>query len=278
MKRSHCKVLAGALFVFGSLLTSVEAASVAWWRFDDSMESGILANSGTGGVAYDAVRKGAASFSSNISGPYINDGNGDYYSNATSYLNGGASDSLGSPLSLSATTGMANIFSGSFTLEALVYFTGAPLFSGILSDNTTFGFSTESGNRLRLYAQSSEGTFYQATGTTALGTNQWYSLAAVGTWDGTKTSLQIYINGVAEGASVDITGGIVLNPALPFFIGGTNSLPGYLDELRLSDEALDPAQFLSASAVPEPATNALLLLGAVCVTVTVLNRRNTVEA
>ncbi len=261
MKKCYFPVLASALFVFGALSASTQAAPVAWWRFEDTLESGVLANSGTGGIAYNAERKSGASFSTNVSGPYIDDGAGTYYSNASSYVNGSVTD-LGSPLSLAANPGLSDIFTASFTIEALGYFTGTPLFSGIFGDNNNFVFSTDSGNRLRLFGVSALGsTPFQATAsdTDALVTNQWYSLAAVGTQVGGTTSIQLYINGVASGDAVNAAGGLHIDTVSNFFIGGSNPFPGYIDELRISNAALTPSEFLSASAIPEPSTTYLLL-------------------
>ena len=42
--------------------------------------------------------------------------------------------------------------------------------------------------------------------------------------------------------------------------GPTGTWYGYLDEFRISDEALSPNQFLNAS-IPEPSTVSLLLFG-----------------
>jgi len=259
MKKCYFPVLVSAFLAF-SAASSAIAAPVAWWRFEDSIGSGILANSGTGGAVYDAARKSDASFSSNVSGPYIDNGAGVYYSNSSSYVNGDGSQ--GSVLSLAASSGFSNIFTGSFTIEALVYFTGTPFFSAIFDDGTNLIFGTEATNHLRFYGvPTAGGSYVQPVSAEALVTDQWYSLAAVGTHADGVTSIQLYINGVASGAAVNAVGGLYVDPSLNFLIGAPNSFPGYIDELRISNEALAPSAFLSASAVPEPSTYLLLGVG-----------------
>jgi hypothetical protein len=115
--------------------------------------------------------------------------------------------------------------------------------------------------------------------TTVAAPNQWYHLAA--TSDG--STLRLYVNGVLEN-SLDMTlspstdralvaldesgfegSGTVAPNAWSLFRGMYNDghgdrVDGYIDDVRISNAALSPSQFLQ---VPEPASAVLVLLGAV---------------
>jgi len=128
----------------------------------------------------------------------------------------------------------------------------------------------QSSGRIDLRMQkSSGGSVYVNTGTNVLSTNTWYHIALV--WDhdaGANGTASIYIDGSLAGSGVgngDLGGG-----AKAFYIGGRDKLAdgiykytemgfnGYMDELRFSEGALDPSQFLN---IPEPATLGLLSAG-----------------
>lgn len=65
---------------------------------------------------------------------------------------------------------------------------------------------------------------------------------------------------MATGAAVNHLNGIALGPDSVSVIAGWNSwATGYIDELRISDEALPPSGFLRA--IPEPGSSALILSG-----------------
>lgn len=91
-----------------------------------------------------------------------------------------------------------------------------------------------------------------------LAANTWYHVAVVG--DGTNATL--YLDGAAVG-SVGFNGlydsaanqGFTIGRG--YFNGPADFWDGKIDEVRFSDSALSPGQFLNA-AVPEPATLGLL--------------------
>lgn len=104
-------------------------------------------------------------------------------------------------------------------------------------------------------------TLYTAATGVQIGTWQHVALVKV------LGSYSIYINGelVASGSVSSEGDG-------PYYFPGTdntgdrtmgNGFRGYLDELRISDTALTPDQFLCSAAIPEPGTLALLALGLV---------------
>lgn len=96
----------------------------------------------------------------------------------------------------------------------------------------------------------------------------WVHLAF--TYDSASGIGSLYANGVAVGSDVGIAGrSLVWNAATPMYVGGdmdggnvsASNTNGIFDELRISDEALAPSQFLNATAVPEPSTMVLTAIG-----------------
>lgn len=112
---------------------------------------------------------------------------------------------------------------------------------------------------------------------------KWYSMAGVS--DGAKLSL--YLNDIAAGtgyqlvAQTDLTLQGSANTALTTGAGGGNDWTagaftvgrglyngghgdrayGFIDEVRLSDSALGPNDFLASTSIPEPGTLALAIMG-----------------
>ena len=89
----------------------------------------------------------------------------------------------------------------------------------------------------------------------------WYHLAAVG--DASAGTLELFVDGSSVGSSAGYTGLFDSNTIWTFgrgFFGGSaDRLDGHLDEVRFSDSALAPSEFLNA--VPEPTSLTLLLAG-----------------
>ena len=92
-------------------------------------------------------------------------------------------------------------------------------------------------------------------------TDTWYHVAAAG--DATAETLELFIDGVSVSSATGYTGLFdpTGNQTWTLGRGQFNNTPadylnGDLDEVRFSDSALDPSQFLNA--IPEPSTYALL--------------------
>ena len=118
---------------------------------------------------------------------------------------------------------------------------------------------------------------YNGSGRTALATDPltegvWHHVAVVGTEDiridQAFVEVQIYVDYLPVGSvgrywQEFVPGEPYISPATnPYTIGtGGNALDGLVDELRISNTALAPEDFLQA--VPEPATLGLLCLGSV---------------
>ncbi len=93
--------------------------------------------------------------------------------------------------------------------------------------------------------------------------NTWYHLAAVG--DSAANTLSLYVDGTLVGSATGFNGMLALATPTSWTIGrgqyaggGGDFLRGTLDEVRFSNAALSPAQFLNAAVIPEPSSYALL--------------------
>lgn len=114
------------------------------------------------------------------------------------------------------------------------------------------------------------GNFPGGASTTNVLDNEWHHIA--GTYDITDVGqeLKLYIDGVLEGAFnvapyADNTRDVVIGAACTFGgcpFGPRRFFNGNFDDLRISDTALAPGQFLNAQTeIPEPAAIALLGFG-----------------
>jgi len=249
--------LAGTMAIAGALGSSLQADSVIWWRFNDLGTT--ITNFGTGGADYDLELPPEASFSNVVSGPYISDGQGNLLGNSGSYRNHGAGS--GAEWGAAAKAGFGEILQGSFTIEAIVRFdVDAPYFQALIGNSANpsgaFILGTDSTGGFRLYAQARQGAdpIYHLRSEVSLQKDTWYNLAVVGVWDelANATTVQLYINGIAAGESHQYQGGLLLDTSDSLWMGAKNALSGYLDELRISNVALDPSEFLSPQAIPEP--------------------------
>ncbi len=91
----------------------------------------------------------------------------------------------------------------------------------------------------------------------------WYHVAAVG--DATAGTLSLYVDGTLVGSTTGYNGMLALGTPTSWTLGRgqyngspVDTMRGMLDEVRFSDVALSPAQFLNATPVPEPSSFALL--------------------
>lgn len=122
-------------------------------------------------------------------------------------------------------------------------------------------------NRLEIVAFDGSGAFRNVAADEPLEADVWYNVAV--TNDGSTMSLYLddtrdgIGNYVLLGTNSDITGGALLESNATWaigrgwFNGPADSFDGQIDEVRISDVALDPSQFLFAP-IPEPATASLL--------------------
>lgn len=154
-------------------------------------------------------------------------------------------------------TGEFDFGADPFTIEGWVRLDGTnpdfDHFFGIWSNTNslrTIFVGLDSGNKPVIYYVSNGGTLYSdIQGATALSTNTWYHIAAVG--DG--TNLTLYVNGIAVDSAAQPTLQYASTNALGLggdYNGGntiTNEFQGWIDEFRVSNVARYTGNFTPAT-------------------------------
>jgi hypothetical protein len=230
-RQTTCLAALAAALVLGS--GAAGAATVGYWRFEEGSGSSAADLSGNGNTGTLA---GGAAFVSSVLYPEVLE-----QPNVFSLLLDGAGDavSVADSNSLDVTT--------AFTVEAFVKRTGADVnFSGIVvklnvaGNSPAYGLIFGSADGVRASAHvASPGTIGTATSPLALDT--WHHVAGV--YDGAQ--LRLYVDGVLK-ASVAGSGSVeVSTRAVTFGTFGAD-FQGQIDEVRISNVALAPEQFLRA--------------------------------
>ena len=157
--------------------------------------------------------------------------------------------------------------SGNFTIECRFRLAGNQgQFRHISGQNdngfgdVSYDFYINTSNQLtgRVY---SGGTQYAVTGSTGLSLNTWYHGALVRAGN----NLNLYLDGVAEGGTTDVTGITVNNSSSKLSLGRTgelvgNEFDGWIDEFRLSvGIARWTANFTPPSAAYSPDAGASII-------------------
>lgn len=249
----------------------LHASTIAYFRFEEATSGpvpvaadAILDSSGNGHHLRTYADYTAPSYSSTVPLPVVP---GTGAANTASLNFGGNDDIYPSSPALNA------VDFSQFTIEAWVNFTALGGFQTIVgrddSDNPGQADSAESlfylqktnTNLFRVRAYDSTGTGADVVSTFEAVANTWYHIAAVAD----DTTLYLYVDGVLQG-STPFTGGLFdPEPDTLWTIGrgqwsngNVDFLTGYIDEVRFSDTALRPSQFLN---VPEPGAAVLGALG-----------------
>ena len=242
---------------------SIEAATVAWWRIDGSGE-GVLRNSASTGALFDATMPSGSALVEESNAPYVVTQDGATYANAYSYAKGTAT--TGAQLNNSASATLAALFAQSeFTIEAEIRATESGLnYTSILTGLTSgpnpawFNFGTASDSMLAFNASDYWDNQLQVSAS-PLPQGEWLHFAAVGTreqrGENIVLTVQLFVNGVAIGDSQEFWDGIKEGSDYNFNVG---LFPGYVSQLRISDEALATSEFLTFSPIPEPGTLSFL--------------------
>jgi len=248
--------------------SSAQGQEVAYWRMEDSTVS--ESNSPT----LDFTLGAAAGFESyDLPGILISDGVSTY-ANTSVYDQGRSSVATASTISDFAILNDAITIGADFTIEAFVRLDegGSFAFDNILKGYTFagsdagWGFGIDAagaaGGRLSFFGAPVTGGTIAKVSPNVLPKDTWIHVAAVGTFDdrgvlSDQLSVQLFENYAAVGTPQLFTGtgasGPVLdaNPA-PYELGANNPFDGFIDELRVSAQALAPGSFLTASGGQPP--------------------------
>lgn len=242
------------------IVSAASGATVGQWLFDEG--AGVVAADSSGNANHAAlVNQGAGSWSTDS--PFEPSASNNSYH-------------LGPSRWDVANAGSLNP-SGDFTIEGWVKFDTLAgshyLFSKRNTDATpsgfwvqflggnTFQFTIGDGSDYDSYTQAVLGSGNFANITPAVDT--WYHVAGVHT----ATSNTLYINGIANGASVNPGGANAAANTAPltlgYYAGADHFTQGSLDEVRLSNVALSQQDLgWNASLAPEPSMLSLLAFGA----------------
>jgi len=248
---------------------SVEAATVAYWRAENTTASEV--NSTT----LDYTAGSTAGFSTSVPDAFIFDPVANTtVANTAAYDHGLGTASTAAFADINtAVTGNSG-----FTVEAFVRLDsgGTFAFDNIIKNWTGsgndagWGFGLDAlgaaGGRLSFFGALTTGGTLTKVSPNVLPQDTWIHVAAVGTVTAIdRVSVQLFENYVAAGTPqvfIGSIGGPLLDAnAAAYSIGSTNPFTGLIDELRISDQALASSQFLQAVPIPEPASIALLGMG-----------------
>jgi hypothetical protein len=251
-------LLVGVVVVVSGAATQLSGATIGYWRFEEGSGTSIADSSGQGN--HGTLTPAGAIFSTMI--PFAVVPINGLTNNFSLELNGanGAGIVPDSP-SLRPTSG--------FTAEAMIDGDGWVVLGKQLGNGTRNSYQIElrfGQLRFQLTDMGSTDHFVTASAPGGVGPyNGFHHIA--GTWDGSM--MRLYINGAQVGSAP--FAGMLGYDANPFLIGADNDstmgggpaccwFDGKLDEIRLSDQALVPGQFI-ADPIPEPSTWALYVGG-----------------
>lgn len=238
MRQKQVLVAAVAVVLLAGIPTAAHATLIASWGFDES--SGTTAFDSAGGN--DGTIYGATRADGILGGALDFDGVNDY-------VDCGNNDSLD--------------ITDELTISAWIK---RPDFRtyGVIVGKTN-GNSVTAGYGLFSYKEGLEFTFYsrgwqRTTPRVAVTANQWHHVA--GTFNG--NILYLYVDG-EQRASLTYHGDITPASRYPLQIAywrsqNPHSFDGLIDEVRIYDVALSPAE-IRELAVPEPGTLIILALG-----------------
>ena len=276
------KALALGCALWGS---AASATTVAYYRFEDGpVDTEMAVDQGGEGQVIDS--SGNGSHFSGYPGWMPSGNTGPFFRSnvaAATIPQTGAANTLSAQLDgnddiydPNPTTSHLNNFSfSSFTVETYVNFTSLTGFQTMVGrddtadvnehDESFFYLQKTGSNNFRVSLTLADGsTRIAVTDGATIGADTWYHVAAVG--DTSAGTLELFVDGVSVGLTTGFTGlydPMVASNDNEWSIGrgefqesGGDKLNGYLDEVRFSDVALSPDQFLSN--IPEPSTYALL--------------------
>jgi MSHA biogenesis protein MshQ len=139
------------------------------------------------------------------------------------------------------------------TVAAWIYMRSAPSeLHTIASKDTNYEYHIDSQRRVYWWWQDSSSNTRSITAATQLALNRWYHVAITYA----SGAQRIYIDGVQQAATGSWTGNLATN-ALPFYIGTdwnylSRAFDGYIDEVRVINDALTPAEILALRDATHP--------------------------
>lgn len=280
-------VLMGA-FGLGLLLacaTSAQADTVAYWRFETGpLNTAVPASSIGGDPSYDNTVPDSSGNGNHLR-TYTSSTAPTYITSGSAVVPGtGAANAMALNFVRSAPNDDLYAFNKpingydfkSWTVEASVRVDIDNAYQVIVgkdgnyTNNPPFALKfNDAVNKFEVLVVDGAGTFHSLLSSFQPTLGQWYNVAA--TADG--STLRLYakklsdVNYVLQ-ASQPISFDGLINSTGPWTVGRgmyastvTDWLDGAVDEVRISDVALAPSQFLYAAAVPEPQAWTLLLAG-----------------
>jgi hypothetical protein len=278
MKKHTQLKLAVASAALGLATLSSQAATIAYFNFSDGTDGQEVNPTGSGSATGSMTVNGGGDGSNGMvawatfaspnfttsvvpTTPYAN-------STAMSFAGGNDLYQQNPASSTLATTAFTNI-----TVEAYVNFnnlSGWQTFvgrddignpgSGAGPQSLLYLAKSGATNAFRVELINASNANVQVNSNFVPTVGSWYHVAAVG--DATAGTLTLYVDGVSVGSTTGFNGLLSLSSSWTLGRGQFNGNPGdsingYLDEVRISDVALAPSQFLNA--IPEPSTYASLV-------------------
>jgi hypothetical protein len=252
-----------AVLVVAMLGDEASATTLAYWRFENDLTAT------TGGSLLDLTNAvGATDDFTTTNLPVT------MFPNAAAYVFNGADDELA--------TSAVNLLNGVTAYTVEFFFNPATLspgFDTVVSkpgvDNTDLSLFIELRDPAKVLVSIQNSTSSSLTPTTvdnAYAANTWQHFALV--FDGSQptnaTRATFFIDGNVVAKQVDGTVVTSISDILSVITLG--NLPGdgrfydgLLDEVRISDAALAPSEFLLNTAIPEPTAAGLLLVGLISI-------------
>ncbi len=241
----------------------LSATTVAYWQFNERA-AGTTASTATNAIL-DASGNGRHLTVAGSPPPQYTAASTNYGSSSALKFTSGT-DRLYTAQTAAFNFGLSN----SFTLEAVVRTTAGASFTGNIvgrdwgANLPSWWFRLDSGYPRFLVAQNG-GPEPNVTATVAVNDGNWHHLAAVR--DGTNRKLLVYVDYALAGETTDTTTTPPTNAqslVVGAFNAGARQFEGEMDFVRISTEALSPAEFVLPllSIVNLEATNGATLFSA----------------
>lgn len=255
-----------------ALTSQVHAGTLAHWRFEEGSAGGTA--SGSGSVLDSAGSNHGTAFGGPV---YSSDVP---VSPLPSNLLSLDLDGTGDYVAIPDPTGALN-GTGGLTVEAwLKAEAGAQSDSQSLivdhshgwTDSTGWALQSNPGHLTIAFVVGNGTSFPFATTTTNVFDGEWHHIAGIYDPTATGAEVKIYVNGVLEGTAAGTLVGNSRDVNIGSSWGGGSRrryLNGQVDEVRISDMALEPTQFMNT--VPEPSSFAAIFT--LCLTGLVIGRR-----